>query len=279
MTARVISSEQVDSLKDRTDVRAMTPFRDDPGVPERAERTERHVSPELVLVDPELAMQVLARLPEPIDTLAFLEARVQASLISSSARRLLEAHEPFARSESRSLHAGRPVSRYRQRRPAVVAGCVAGGLLVAALMLGVRVDMRGNPAGADTTDVVETLSLVVPAHSPPISVPSRPRRGEKPKPSGSRGESPPRTGRVPRRFAWAPTPGASAYHVELFRGSSKVYEADAKRPAITIPARWVFDRRRQSLEPGDYRWYVWPVVAGRRVARGIVQARLAIPPG
>jgi hypothetical protein len=30
------------------------------------------------------------------------------------------------------------------------------------------------------------------------------------------------------------------------------------------------------LEPGDYRWYVWPIVAGTRGTKAIVQTTLTI---
>ncbi len=83
----------------------------------------------------------------------------------------------------------------------------------------------------------------------------------------------------PQRFAWAPVADASAYHVELFRGSAKVFEAETTQPAITIPAQWTFGERTHSLEPADYRWIVWPVRSGVRAARAVVQAKLTIPAG
>jgi len=83
--------------------------------------------------------------------------------------------------------------------------------------------------------------------------------------------------RSPQRFAWAPSVGASRYHVELFRNSSKVFEADTENPALTIPARWIVDGRERSFEPGEYRWYVWPVTSGIRASKAIVQAKLVIP--
>jgi len=67
------------------------------------------------------------------------------------------------------------------------------------------------------------------------------------------------------------------YHVELFRGPTKIFESDPKSATVTIPARWTFAGRSQSLEPGDYRWYVWPLVTGRRTAAATVQAKLVVP--
>ena len=155
-----------------------------------------------------------------------------------------------------------------RRRSAVLAGGVAGAFVVA-LLLGVQVDLRGTPAGADTAAIDEL---------PVQPVAKTPYTGDETSSKPRAGRTRPATKPEPQRFAWAPAPGASAYHLELFRGSSKVFEAETKRPAVTIPARWTFDQRKQSLEPGDYRWYVWPLVSGRRAARAIVQARLAVPP-
>jgi hypothetical protein len=74
----------------------------------------------------------------------------------------------------------------------------------------------------------------------------------------------------------SPTEGASGYHVELFRGTSRVFAEDTKRPEIVIPAKWTLGGRKFRLEPVAYRWYVWPVVSGRRASRAVVQARLVV---
>ena len=229
------------------------------------------VSPELVLVDPILAERSRSRLADPDDTLARVGALVQTSRMASLARRSTDM--PWG-SISDLAEPTRRISRTRQRRTAVLAGTMAAGSLVFALLVGVRVDLGGNPAGADTTVITTVIDQV-----PAPSVPSTPKARAETRPKASR---PPRatnpaTNPAPQRFAWAPTPSASAYHVELFRGSSKVFEGETKRPAMTIPSRWTFDQRRHSLEPGNYRWYVWPLVSGRRAATAIVQAKLTVP--
>jgi len=248
------------------------------------------VSPELVLVDPTLGERARSRLAEPGDTLARVDALIHTSRMTSLARRSMEMPRLPGPDV---LESTRRISRMGRRSSAVFAGGVAAGALVVALLVGVRVDLRGVPAGADTAAIDEV---------PPVSMPqtprtgdetvSQPRAGQTPpatepprvgrtppatKPARA-GRTPPATKPAPQRFAWAPTPGASAYHVELFRGSSKVFEANTTQTGITIPARWVFDRRSRSLDAGNYRWYVWPVASGRQAARAIVQARLAIPP-
>jgi len=234
------------------------------------------LSPELVLVDPELAERARLRLAEPDDTLARLQACIRASLISSGAQRLAEMYrleDPESRPvRVRSATCPR-ASRSGHQRRALLAGCLVGGTLVAALLVGIRVDLRGANAGAETT-----------APAPATSAPTTPPPATTgpvvttPKVHTTSGRSRPSHDPVPRRFAWAPSPGASGYHVEVFRGSERVFAADAKRPTVVIPESWTFDETSQKLEPGDYRWYVWPVNSAGRAAQAIVRARLVVPP-
>ena len=237
------------------------------------------VSPELVLVDPALAERSRSRLPHPADTLARIDDLVAASRLVSLARRSVEI--PVRTASPRSEPIER-VPRVRRRRTAAFAGGLAAGALVVALLVGVRVDLNGGRAGADTAPVVVPPVVVEPSAPTVPSAPTAP-----PAPTVPQNTVPtkpawpparPRASRPePQRFAWAPAAGASAYHVELFRGSSKVFEADTRQPGITIPRQWEFDGRPRSLEPGEYRWNVWPVFAGRRAARAIVQARFVAP--
>lgn len=228
-------------------------------------RTETVLSPELVLVDAALAARVRLELPPPADTLARLDALIETSRMASLARRNMEA----PRGRAPELVATRPTTRVARRRSRAFAGGVAAGAaLFCALLLGVRVDLRGSPAGADTSS----------GDVPAAVVPPTPTSEEATIPQPRIDPTPRTTEPAPQRFAWAPAPDASGYHVELFRGSAKVFESDTTQPSVTVPARWKYDGRRDSLRPGDYRWYVWPLVSGRRAARAIVQARLVVRP-
>jgi hypothetical protein len=225
------------------------------------------VSPELVLVDRALAERVQLRLREPDDTLARIEARVQASRRAALAQRSIEMPRP---SRPRVvLEPARRVARVRtrRRRPAAFAGVAAAGMLTVGLLLGVRVDLAGNPAGADATVVDSVPAVVVPKTD------TEQTETQPPPPPPARADPAPEA----QRFAWAPVPGASGYHVELFLSSSRVFAADTARPAVTVPPSWKFAGRTRRLVRGEYRWYVWPVTSGRRAARAIVQARLTIP--
>ena len=221
------------------------------------------VSPELVLVDPALGDRARSRLAQPLDTVARVDALVHASRRAALARHSAEVPP---RPAPRVVMPRRRIPRTGQRRSAALVGAVAAGAVVAAMLIGVRIELGGTPAGADTTVVVT---------APDSSAPEPPSGGTVPKPAAPVPR--PATRPQPQRFAWAPTTGASAYHVELFLGSSRVFAADTKRATLTIPARWKSGGRTRSLRPGDYRWYVWPVFSGQRAAEAIVQATLTIP--
>ena len=149
---------------------------------------------------------------------------------------------------------------------AVFAGGFAlAGVCALAMLLAVHAYVRGAPAGADMAAIDEPLVQSVPETNAEDDTLTRPRADQ----------AAAVTKPAPQRFAWAPSPGATAYHVELFRGSAKVFDADTQHTVITIPARWTFDGRTRALGPGEYRWYVWPLVSGIRATRAIVQARLS----
>jgi hypothetical protein len=71
--------------------------------------------------------------------------------------------------------------------------------------------------------------------------------------------------------------GASRYRVEIHRGSTRIFWRETKKPEVTVPRAWTLEGRQQVLRPGEYRWYVWPIVSGRRSTRAVVQASLSIP--
>jgi hypothetical protein len=132
------------------------------------------------------------------------------------------------------------------------------------LLLDVRVEFGRSPAAAKQSE-----ALVAPAVAP-APTPSPPARVPKP---------PARTTRAPtpRRFAWAPVAGADAYHVALFLGDERVFFATTLRAQLSVPARWTIAGEPRRLGPGEYRWYVWPVVSGRRAQNAVVQATLTVP--
>ena len=233
------------------------------------------VSPELALVDPALAEHARSWLPHPDDTLERIERIVRAQRIAASrARRLedlgLRDSSSAAAAAERATRASRTTA---DRRLAAIAGGVTAVVVVAAFLVGVRIDLGGNPAGADSTAIAEPSAAVPESEaSVTVSTPETPTPDAK-----SQGPQRPPKAPTPRRFVWAPAARASGYDVAFFRGSSVVFSARTTRPEVSLPASWMRGGRRQTFEPGAYRWYVWPVVSGRRASEAIVQAKLVVP--
>jgi hypothetical protein len=232
-------------------------------------RDSESVSPELVLVDPVLAASARQRLPVATDSLAL-------TTLASTQPSTPPTWEPVVALATAALDAAdEPVSsssRFRSRSWAVVAG-VAAATVIGLLLPDVRVVQVGrDPVSAETTTIVK----------PPAGQSRSGQRaqqgGTQPPPSSNRRPGD-RQAPQPRRFAWAPAAGASGYHIELFRGSSKVFSTDTSEPQVTIPARWKYSGQQRSLVSGEYRWYVWPVVSGQRASQAIVQAKLVVPAG
>ena len=61
-------------------------------------------------------------------------------------------------------------------------------------------------------------------------------------------------------------------HPGITSSSSAVHRRCSRRtrhvPRLTIPIRWDFEQKRQTLQPGDYRWYVWPLTSGHACRAG-----------
>ncbi len=167
-----------------------------------------------------------------------------------------------------------PPRRFRRVLAAVALTCagLALAFLVTESQLGPRETQAADPAAS--TELPSQGGSETAGSSPGAEPGDGPGPGTS-EPSSTTPSSPP-TSPAPQRFAWAPVPDASAYHVELYRGPTRVFASDTARPEITIPRAWTFEERTYRLEPDEYRWYVWPVVAGRRSAKAVVQAKLVV---
>jgi hypothetical protein len=108
---------------------------------------------------------------------------------------------------------------------------------------------------------------------------TEPASRSQPKPSAANSSKHGVSSSSARKLAWAPSGGASSYHVELFRGQSRIFSVDTSRPQVTIPVTWTVGQKREHLEAGEYRWYVWPVFAGVRGSTAVVQSRLTVTTG
>ena len=211
-------------------------------------RASTVVSPELALVDPELAAAERERLPA---------IATWKPLRTGSSRGV-----GVAAGSTAQTHPARAATRDRVMRRTMhsrrgLAGIATATALIL-LLLDVRVEVGRSPASAERQPSTSSPSVVGGSPSPTPATPRRPR-------------SP-----LPRRFAWAPVAGADAYDVELFLGAQRVLSRRTTTPQLDIPPSWQYLGRRFTLVRGTYRWYVWAVASGKRAATAVVQSRLVV---
>jgi hypothetical protein len=106
--------------------------------------------------------------------------------------------------------------------------------------------------------------------------PSKPKTSTTPKaPTKSNPAAPAATAQ--QKLAWAPTAGATAYDMELLRGTRPVFHTRTSHSSVEIVVRKGADGPAGSLPAGEYEWIVWPIVHGHRAAQPIVRSRLTLP--
>jgi hypothetical protein len=78
---------------------------------------------------------------------------------------------------------------------------------------------------------------------------------------------------------WEARRRASYYHVQLFRGSKRIFAAWPVKNEIGLPAAWKWSGHRYRLGPGHYRWYVWVGLGRRSFAhyKAVGSARFIVP--
>ncbi len=155
---------------------------------------------------------------------------------------------------------------------ALFASLVVVGVIFAIAALGDGNPRRATLVPAPATPQAESSQTKRSGSSSSSSSPSSPT--SKPVPKQSAPAAPPAA--ASRRLVWAPVEGAVSYRVELFRGDRQVLRETTRTPAIDIPAKWKHQGRTESLTPGTYRWYVWPVLSSGPAAKAIVQADLVV---
>lgn len=78
---------------------------------------------------------------------------------------------------------------------------------------------------------------------------------------------------------WEPVKRATYYHLQLFRGSKRIFAAWPIKNELGLPAAWKWSGHRYRLSPGQYRWYVWAGLGRRSFAhyKAVGSARFIVP--
>jgi hypothetical protein len=253
------------------------------------------VSPELVLVDPELAVVARERLSENLSGPRRADEHPGAGTTAPERRRRRQAPLSALPAPSRSIELQasemdsddgfHPVRarRFQGRRPlrrrllrvmlVVVVVCLAAPLGFFAQRL---LQRPSAPAGALELSArgndVTTLPPVEPQATRKASTgaastragtrAARQARRRNTSPSASarqrRGSSTGRAAAAAQTFVWVPVPKATHYNVLFFRGRKKIYQAWPTKPRLQVPLRGVLNGRRFAFVPGRYTWRVQP---------------------
>ncbi len=227
-------------------------------------RAREALSPELALVDPELARLARPRLYDPG---AFIPVSSPASIAPP-----LRPPSPVV---ATVVEPGPPPAGTRNRRRVAILGVVAlvgvGGVLGWSLAREDTLPQRVSPAAAPK-----------PAVGTPLTKGAEKKAAGK-KEAGKKKAAPPAASATPKAaiqtFAWAPAPRAGRYELQLFRGADQILVERTTAPRLSVGPTWRFAGRTFRFRAGTYRWYVWALDAdGAQVGKPLVQARLTIEP-
>lgn len=212
------------------------------------------ISPELALVDPELARAARALLPDP----PWCRGLRPATSALSGPRAASDLVEHATPAEETVVASATPLPAETFAPRHFVAGFVLG-LLLAALAVEGYVLSSPLRSGSSSEQVVTVPRSATPAPvaepevgtpaiEQPATVPSR--RARKPVAPAPR---------PPTVLAWPASPGSAAYQVVLFRAGRRVYERTVRSERLPLPSSWRYAGRRRRLLPGTYRWVVRPL--------------------
>lgn len=240
------------------------------------------VTPELALVDPELARRARRVLPD-------LPGYVSSARI---VRRAVQEVPATVGVADTSVSERRAAAHGAQWLAVFLLGIVsvaAGSLW----FVGVRSAVDNDPdttarSAASLPDTTSRGSLqprdgvtsatggstLRTAPTAPPHAPTPPSAGQRPTPPTS---PPPPS---PEVVGWVPVPRATHYRVEFYRGRTKIFEALPAVPRLELPRSWRYAGRAYRFDAGRYTWVVRPGFGPRaraRYGRPIVRATLRVP--
>jgi len=262
---------------------------------------EEPLTPELVLVDPDLARRAREQLPdrepEPRQTTGESIPSPVTSLLDPDLARRGREQPPDREPEPRRTTVEaipypvtprlvvvqpdpstferrlKPPPRKRRRGRILIllilaAAAVTGIVLVPSL--------RHIVWESREVAVVQPVRKPAPPPHASSTTPDKAKPKETVKPKA---RVAPRSAPSHRPFAWVAVPKATYYLVRFYRGSQEIFEARPSAPRLSLPPKWVFKGHRYSLTPGSYRWVVqagFGRPAEARLGQPIVSAKLVV---
>jgi hypothetical protein len=232
------------------------------------EPAQQPISPELVLIDPDIAARARASLPdhpwpkpvriEPprrprrrIPVAAMFSILSFTALVSILGVSVLPTRDqPTFAAERQTIPTAEiptaaPPPRKKANRPAAPSS------------------QKSTP---QPTPRPQPTQRPQPKQKPRVVGRERPRRATPPKRRGKTRFEPART------FAWAARARAAFYRVDLFRNGAPFYHARTRDSQLTLP-------RRVRFSPGNYRWTVRPAIrhqSGIRLEDPIVDSTFRV---
>ena len=232
------------------------------------------LTPELALVDPELARLARDRLPPPGETPSS-PRRPSSSKKDVGETRARDSFAAEARShlDSPKRKRGLPARSGPRRRGRVFLGALGVALAAIAVFAlapdstvreeasnqapknaASRIDRHGQPRESTkpTARTAGASAPTVPRRSDALGATAQTR-------SSSKRQRPFST----RVFIWPAVSGATLYKVEFFRRGHEVFKALSSRARLELPTRWVYQGRSYQLVAGTYTWKVSPAFGPR----------------